>query len=130
MQSVSDLFHVQRQVRPGCIVGRDLDHVEELAGTEGKLWTIPIGKDNWRMNQMESFWPFFKGQYKVHCRNRSHAKQIGFWSGCVRDAVYFYPDGHVEEDVVIPDRQLKRAQFLIKRTTQPEKSENALVVTQ
>ena len=79
---------------------------------------------------MMLIWPFFKGQYKVHCCVRNHAKEIGLWSGCVRDAVYLFPDGHVEEDVVIPDRQLKRAQSLIERTTQPEKSENARIVRQ
>ena len=79
---------------------------------------------------MELIWPFFKGQLVVHCRSRNHARQIASWSGCVRYAVYFCPDGHVEEDIVIPTRHLKRAQFLIKRTSEPEKSENVSVATQ
>ena len=79
---------------------------------------------------MELIWPFFKGQYKVHCRIRSHAKQIGFWSGCIRDAVYFYPDGHVEEDVVLPSRHLRRVQILLERATLSEKHENSPVVRQ
>ena len=62
---------------------------------------------------MEMIWLFFKGHYKVHCRNRSHARQIGFWSGCVRDAVYFYPDGHIEEDVIIPSSRLSKARELV-----------------
>lgn len=69
---------------------------------------------------MELIWKFFEGDYKVHCRSREHAKEIGWWSGSVRDAVYFYPDGHIEEDVVIPARQLRRAQILVGQRTEPE----------
>ena len=62
---------------------------------------------------MEFIWPFFKGQYKVHCSKRDHAKTIGSWSGCVRDAMYFFPDGHIEEDVIVPESRLKNACRLI-----------------
>jgi len=82
------------------------------------------------MNRVELIWPFFKGCYKVHCHCRNHARQIALWSGCVRHAVYCYPDGHVEEDVVIPVRHLRRVKLLIRGSTEPETSENGLVVTQ
>ena len=79
---------------------------------------------------MDAIWPFFEGTYKVHCRNRSHARQIAAWIGCRRHAVCYYPDGHVEEDVVIPAGFVERARILIGRATAPENGENALVVTQ
>jgi len=69
---------------------------------------------------MNLIWPFFKGQYKVHCRTGEIARQIASWSGCIRDSVYYYPDGHIEYDVIIPKKHLDRA----KRILACERSES------
>ena len=52
------------------------------------------------------------------------------WTGCVREAVYFYLDGHIEEDVIVPTRLLGQARILINQLAEPRRSEKSLVVTQ
>ena len=58
---------------------------------------------------MQLAWRFTKDAYRVHCCNRSHARQITTWTGCKRHAVYHYPDGRIEEDVIVPKSRLKKA---------------------
>ncbi len=58
-------------------------------------------------------WDYTGDWYKVHCCCPSDCKKIARWGGCFRDARYFFPDGRIEWDVVVPAKLRNRAEKVV-----------------
>ena len=54
-------------------------------------------------------WKWFNSEYKVYCETKEQYDEMMSWSGSDHGSVYYYPDGHLEYDVIIPRRHIKRA---------------------
>jgi len=59
-------------------------------------------------------WRYEGNIYKAHCMDPAVARQIAGWERCERSAVYHYPDGHREMDVLFPGRFYNRVAELLK----------------
>lgn len=53
-------------------------------------------------------WKWFESEYKAYCQNKDDYYEILNWSGCRHGSVYYFPDGHQEYDVIIPNRLYKK----------------------
>ena len=62
---------------------------------------------------MSEFWPFQDGKFVVHCRKLKHARKIESWAGCTYFNRYYYPDDHMEIDVIVPRKWVRRAAKVI-----------------
>lgn len=62
---------------------------------------------------MSEIWHFQDGKFVVHCRKLKHARKIESWAGCVYFNWYYYPDGHMEIDVIVPRKWVRRAAKVI-----------------
>lgn len=65
-------------------------------------------------------WKWFDNRYKVHCLNKQTQEELLSWSGCEAAGIYYYPDGHLEYDVLIPAKHLVR----VKRLMNTDSSES------
>lgn len=51
--------------------------------------------------------------YKAHCADPALARKIASWDGCERSAIYHFPDGHREVDVLFPGKLYNRVAQLL-----------------
>jgi len=59
-------------------------------------------------------WRYHGNIHKAHCTDVSLARTIASWKGGEKSAVYYYPDGHNEMDVLFPGRLYNRVAGLLK----------------
>lgn len=62
---------------------------------------------------INDIWKWFDGRYKVHCLNKQTQELLLSWSGCESAGIYYYPDGHLGFDVLIPAKHLARVKRLM-----------------
>ena len=55
-----------------------------------------------------SIWKWFGSEYKAYCQKKEDYDKIITWSGSRHGSVYYFPNGHMEYDVIIPKRLYKR----------------------
>lgn len=60
-----------------------------------------------------AIWPWFDGQYKVHCNNYEAFRRISGWKDCIPHGVYSMPDGSIEWDVIIPEQHVQKARQVL-----------------
>lgn len=60
-------------------------------------------------------WPWYDGEYRIHCTTLEQFKKIKRWKGCRPGSTYVLIDRTTEYDVTVPERCLSRAMALIKR---------------
>lgn len=77
-------------------------------------------------------WEWFDRELKVHCDHKEHYDKILRWKGCKEGGIYYYPDGTIEYDVIIPRKYEARVrnllQSLIKSKTSKSGEISAKVV--
>ena len=61
-----------------------------------------------------SIWRYQGNVFKAHCTDTGLAKKVASWRGCQRSSVYRYPDGHMEMDVLFPERLYSRVAGLLE----------------
>ena len=61
-----------------------------------------------------TIWRYDGHTFKAHCTDPGLAKKIASWRGCERSSVYSYPDGHMEMDVIFPERLYGRVAGLLE----------------
>ena len=62
-------------------------------------------------------WPWFDGEYKVHCPDRGIYDKIMRWKGSRPGGIYYIPGQPNEYDVIIPEAYLGRVQKLLKASS-------------
>jgi hypothetical protein len=65
-------------------------------------------------------WPWFDGEYRVHCKTRAIYNEIMSWTGSRHGSTYTYPDKHKKWDVTIAANMLKRAQALLRQQSKSQ----------
>jgi hypothetical protein len=58
-------------------------------------------------------WKWFDGEYRIHCTNPVHYRQIVRWKGCRLGSTYYFPNGEMSWDVTIPEECLDGALSLV-----------------
>ena len=58
-------------------------------------------------------WPWFDGEYKVHCQEQRDYEEIMLWDGTRDGGNYSLPDGTTERDVIIPEEHKRQASRLL-----------------
>lgn len=59
-------------------------------------------------------WKYQGNTFEVHCTDTSVGRRIASWEGCEKSAIYYYPDGHNEMDVLFPVGLYNRVAELLK----------------
>jgi hypothetical protein len=72
----------------------------------------------------DRYWKWFEGEYRIHCTDPNHFKQIIRWKGCRLGSTYYFPDGRIEWDVTIPEGCLERALSLVAESETSKKQQN------
>jgi hypothetical protein len=59
-------------------------------------------------------WKYQGNTFRAHCTDMSLAKRMAGWEACQKSAIYYYPDGHSEMDVLFPAELYNRVAELLK----------------
>jgi len=57
----------------------------------------------------DEIWPFRPGWHKAFVADSKKARKIAGWKGCRKHATYYYPNGQIVQDVLVPARLRRRA---------------------
>ena len=58
-------------------------------------------------------WTWFDNEFKAYCEKNQNYRQIMSWKGTRHGSTYFFPDGSVRYDVIIPRRLHNRVATLL-----------------
>ena len=62
---------------------------------------------------INEIWKWFGSDYKAHCHNKEDYDEILAWTGTRPGGVYYFPDGNMEYDVIIPKRLHKKTALFL-----------------
>lgn len=58
-------------------------------------------------------WEWFDGEFKAYCADNQDYKRIMSWQGVKEGGTYYFPDGAVRHDVIIPYRLFNKVAELL-----------------
>jgi len=57
----------------------------------------------------DEIWFLSRGRYKAFVADPKKARKIAAWKGCRKHATYYYPNGQIVQDILVPARRYRRA---------------------